>query len=212
MKAFCCCILFMLIGKICIGQRELTINYEFRPDGNFGNREIHLPSYWLVINDSVSFSVLWLQRVDTSVNIVGKKKTINQSLYRNYHTNSLIVSTDLKNTRCRVSDSIAVHKWKFVDGAQKTILGYECSKATLIDSAGRKIIAWYTKELPALFGPTIYDGLPGTILQVVYELGNSLSITATSVSYRQVQVVEPTDGKLMTMEEYSKKNKGKPFF
>jgi GLPGLI family protein len=220
MKFFCCCILFLFIGKICIGQKDLTINYEYRRE--FGPGAIRTHNYWFVVNDSVSFFTFWSNRGDTLIDIIGKEKFPSQSLYRNYRTNKSIVQTAVSSSSgaalkssggmCRILDTIVVHKWKLVEGAQKTIIGYECSKATLIDEDGQRVSAWYTKDLPALHGPTRHDGLPGMVLQVIYE-SNNISITATSVSQRKVQVVEPTAGKLMTMEEYSQKNKeGRPFF
>ncbi len=47
----------------------------------------------------------------------------------------------------------------------KTILGYDCKKATTA-FAGRNYIAWYTTAIPITDGPYKFYGLPGLILEI----------------------------------------------
>jgi len=61
-------------------------------------------------------------------------------------------------------ESIHNNQWK-LKKEYKTVLGYRAQKATL-DYGGRKWIAWFTKEIPASYGPYIFGGLPGLIIDI----------------------------------------------
>lgn len=55
-------------------------------------------------------------------------------------------------------------KWQLT-GEKKTILGYNCQKATC-RFRGRDFTAWFTPEIPVKGGPWKFGGLPGCILKV----------------------------------------------
>ena len=54
-------------------------------------------------------------------------------------------------------------KWEFTEDT-KTIMGYNCKKATLSNAPGYYV--WFTSDLPINDGPGIYKGLPGLVLEV----------------------------------------------
>ncbi|WP_313580321.1 GLPGLI family protein [Chishuiella sp.] len=54
--------------------------------------------------------------------------------------------------------------WKLNSNTKK-IGNYYCKEATL-NYAGRKWIAYYTEDIPLSFGPYIFGGLPGLILEI----------------------------------------------
>lgn len=69
--------------------------------------------------------------------------------------------------------SISEIKWKLTKDRKK-IGNFECYKAeteyVTENAAGRfqkKVIAWYTKDLPYNFGPAGYCGLPGLIIELI---------------------------------------------
>lgn len=60
--------------------------------------------------------------------------------------------------------------WNLVEG-DSTILGVSCSKATC-EFGGRKWTAWYSADYPILYGPYLFDGLPGLIFVLEEDKGN----------------------------------------
>lgn len=54
--------------------------------------------------------------------------------------------------------------WKILS-ATKNILGFRVQKA-ITYYGGRKWIAWFTQEIPLQFGPYVFYGLPGLILEI----------------------------------------------
>ena len=60
--------------------------------------------------------------------------------------------------------------WEVGDSI-KTVLGYECIKATA-DYHGRKWTAWFAPEIPVQDGPWKLRGLPGLILEVTEAKGH----------------------------------------
>ena len=82
--------------------------------------------------------------------------------------------------------------WEISDSA-KTILGYECVKAT-IDFHGRKWTAWFSPEIPVSNGPWKLGGLPGLILEASCEDGKySFSATGIQLTTKPVGTVYLTD-------------------
>lgn len=63
------------------------------------------------------------------------------------------------------SDSVPTLEWSFNDETTDSIMGYDCSKAT-VEFAGRNYTAWFTPEIPLPFGPYKFGGLPGLILKL----------------------------------------------
>ncbi len=59
-------------------------------------------------------------------------------------------------------------KWKLTN-QRKIVNGYPCQKAIINTSNGKKIIAWFSKELSFPFGPEKFNGLPGLIIKVIVE-------------------------------------------
>ena len=68
----------------------------------------------------------------------------------------------------------------------------------------RTLVAWYTPEVPVSNGPGDYGGLPGLILEV--NDGNQTIVCSEIVlNPKEVkEIKEPTKGKVVTREEFSK--------
>lgn len=131
-----------------------------------------------------------------------------------------------------IIDTLKMLKWKVSDET-KTIAKHLCKKATTsapiqalnirmgggrqggernnADSASRapivtketEVVVWYTEEIPASVGPDNYIGLPGAILEVDMDNGNTVT-TAKEISskYAKKDLVEPTKGDKMNKAQF----------
>lgn len=79
-----------------------------------------------------------------------------------------------------------VWTWEISDST-KTILGYECVKATT-DFHGRKWIAWFSPEIPLSNGPWKLGGLPGVILEASTDDGK-YSFVATGIQQTTKKII-----------------------
>ncbi|WP_405206078.1 GLPGLI family protein [Aquimarina sp. LLG6339-5] len=103
------------------------------------------------------------------------------SRYKNHKTKELLL--DYKNYRgvlygkdILVKDSLPNYEWKLSEKTQN-IFGFNCKSAETINEYGKKVLVWFTSEVPIKAGPRSYWGLPGLIVQV--EIGNQLLIFTT---------------------------------
>jgi len=100
-------------------------------------------------------------------------------------------------------------KWILKDEA-KVIDGYKCKLAIIEKLNGKVLKAWYSTEIQVKHGPRDYFGLPGLIVKIEDVI---LTWTMTSIDFESEEanmIEEPTEGKLVTMEEY-RKLAGNPF-
>jgi len=81
------------------------------------------------------------------------------------------------NSNYTFQGNITELKWS-IGIEEKTINGYSCKKATLINSPD--VSVWFTSSIPVSIGPEIYNGLPGLVIQVDSYFANS---TATKIAY-----------------------------
>ncbi|MGJ8734842.1 MAG: GLPGLI family protein [Cellulophaga sp.] len=102
--------------------------------------------------------------------------------------------------------------WKITNKTKK-IGKYVCNQAlateTLFSRQGHyyteKIEAWFTTEIPVSFGPKLYTGLPGLVLEVNK---NKTSITATEINLnptKGLNITVPNLNKIITQEQANKK-------
>ncbi|MCM1255231.1 MAG: GLPGLI family protein [Duncaniella sp.] len=61
-------------------------------------------------------------------------------------------------------DSTAIQQWTISDET-KDYLGHTCRKATC-RFRGRDYVAWYAEDIPIPYGPFIFRGLPGLIIEL----------------------------------------------
>ena len=103
-------------------------------------------------------------------------------------------------------------KWNLTKETMK-IGKYKCLKATTFvlrkygDSyKQKKIIAWYTPDIPLNFGPKNYNGLPGLILSL--QEGDKLQLTAKLIELKpkeEIVIPEPSeDLEKITFKDYEK--------
>ncbi|MGQ2118526.1 GLPGLI family protein [Ornithobacterium rhinotracheale] len=94
-------------------------------------------------------------------------------------------------------------KWQ-LQKDQKEILGYAVQKATT-QYGGREWEAWFAKDIPLSYGPYVFNGLPGLILEV-YDTENEHHFTATGMDNKPQAIYKRIyDKEIKTSAEKAKK-------
>jgi len=124
--------------------------------------------------------------------------------FRNYNQQKLVESREMGAKTYLIEDTLKAQPWKLT-GETKSILKFNCKKATRTNDRGQVIEAWFTDAIPVPAGPEAFAGLPGAILQVSVNNGE-MELLATSVSEQvnKKEIQEPTKGKKITRAEFGK--------
>lgn len=90
--------------------------------------------------------------------------------YTNLSKNQLLVQEDSEVLENKYLISYDFSKWELLNETKK-IGNYLCYKAIKNDTKSdleekKQTIVWYTPEIPVRFGPKLYNGLPGLVLEV----------------------------------------------
>lgn len=80
--------------------------------------------------------------------------------------------------------------WK-IEKSFKTILGYNCQKATG-SYRGRDYICYFTEDIPIQSGPHTFDGLPGLVLEVM-SLDKAIVFKAITIEETNEKTYNPFD-------------------
>ena len=131
----------------------------------------------------------------------------NTEIYRNLATNKRVSQFEMGDKKYLIEADIAQTAWK-LGSETKKVAGYECTQATLSDTARKQeIVAWFTMDLPMAAGPQNYGSLPGMILELDINKGETV-IMAKKIEFKKVKdnnVKAPSKGEKITEEEMKKK-------
>jgi len=134
----------------------------------------------------------------------------NNSIYINYKEERFAHQKFLLDKRFLIKDSIYKLNWK-ITSASKNIGKYICYKAILRKDTHNKdfflrlkrdyIEAWFAPELPYKYGPMLYNGLPGLILETN---DGKTTIVCTSIELKKEvsKIKEPKKGKIVSKDKY----------
>lgn len=125
----------------------------------------------------------------------------NNETYSNSETGVFIEKKDFMGKSFIIKGKEEI-KWKMT-GEMKPVLGYSCLKAIYEDTTGT-LEAWFTTEIPISKGPEKYLDLPGMILEV-YISKEKRTLSASEITFKEIksdEFREPTEGKIVTREEF----------
>ena len=108
-------------------------------------------------------------------NMVDRSMFSSENLYKNGTYSQYVVSE-------KMNDIL----WK-LSAEEKKIGNYLCKKATTTYK-GRNYTAWYTLQVPLLFGPWKLHGLPGMIVEA-YDAENFISFKLTAIQVKKQSLV-----------------------
>ena len=124
--------------------------------------------------------------------------------YVRYEDGAMAETRDFMTRKFLITGTQPAYEWKLT-GEQSEFLGYAVQKATAVQDSS-VIEAWFTPEIPVPAGPGPYGGLPGMILSVSVNEGQTL-YSATEVKLDPVDagaIKAPVDGDEVSREEYEK--------
>lgn len=135
-------------------------------------------------------------------------------LYKDTKAGSYVDKRDMMGKLFLIEDSLEKLEWK-LEKETKKIGNYTCFKAIAeeeyedrdfktdsITLKTRKIIAWYTPEIPVSHGPEKLYGLPGLILEVAKDKHMLLCTKIVLNPSDAVVVKRPTKGKKVNQKKY----------
>lgn len=148
-----------------------------------------------------------MQKDGNRSRVINRNDTL--QIFKNKVDKVVITDKKLFTSKKIVLDSLGLMKWE-LSNEQKTILGYNCYKATT-KFRGREFEVFYTAKIPISDGPRNFYGLPGVILYV--KLMNSIhtyEIEAISITNSNEKIKNPfKDIKTMSFEDFKKLYKKK---
>lgn len=122
--------------------------------------------------------------------------------YCNYESNTIADQREFMGKKFLIKDELTAPSWKMT-GNQKQVGKYICQEASYKKDS-TTILAYFTPQIPIAIGPSNYRGLPGAVLEVNIDNGQTV-IVAKEVSLGKVPsdiIVEPTKGKKISNEDY----------
>ena len=147
----------------------------------------------------------------------------NDIVFHNFESQTRVEQREVFDRSFLVTDSIRKLTWKLTEET-KTILNYKVQKATATRIGTRprmtmengqmkreefpdtaKIVAWFTTDIPVPAGPDFQGQLPGLILEVDIDNGQTVYRAiefSNKVSLNKIK--EPKDGKKLTAAEFNK--------
>jgi GLPGLI family protein len=129
---------------------------------------------------------------------------------RNFENRTTSDQRELLGKLYLIEEEIPKIKWKILNEL-KEVAGYVCMKAETRDTVYDIVItAWFTDKIKCSGGPEGFGGLPGTILELIYNTDDMHIIaTKTELSEEQIKLPLPkkVKGKKVTYQEYNSKKK-----
>ncbi len=197
MKKIIFIIYFATLLNSSSAQKSYNITYESLLWYPAYNKFLPTINFRLLIKDSISYEYAYFERDDVK-SPYGKKFRVHSS-FKNISSNLFLSQSEpMGMPRYLISDTIPKIKWDLYE-EEKSVLNYTCKKATCTYN-NKSYLAWYTRDIPLSFGPGLFGGLPGLIL----ELESTKSITtASSITKENVEIVKPDVGKKISRENFN---------
>ena len=109
---------------------------------------------------------------------------------------------EVGRTRHRIAEGVTPVEWRITEQHDEH-LGYKVTRA-VGEAAGQLVEAWFAPDIPVSAGPVLYGGLPGIILVLSLNQGET-TYTATEVVLEGVEeglFRVPEEGQATSSEEY----------
>ncbi len=183
-------------------QLEVYYNYVHLKDAANPNSQeesiasLQIGADWIKFSDYHRFKFDSLQKQMSQLKVVRatdlnklmpifKQLKFSATIFINPKQNKVIVYDKIYSNRYSYTTSQPKLKWT-ISQTTKTLLGHQVVKATT-HYAGRDWIAWFTPEIALPYGPYIFGGLPGLILEL-HDTENNFHFTATALEQHKTSI------------------------
>ncbi len=104
-------------------------------------------------------------------------------------------SVNLMDKSYLIKDKLTEYKWQLTRETKK-IIGFDVKKATAVIDSTKSVVAWYTPSIAVKDGPSMYNGLPGLILEMeIINTSKSDKKSFGNVTIKATEVKEVPDMK-----------------
>lgn len=131
-------------------------------------------------------------------------------VYLNVETFESVSMVEFMGEDYLITDELMMKPWRF-EAETKTIMKYDCKKATLVDTLSfdgrplvQTVVAWYSPDLRPFLGPETFHSLPGAVLEINLNEGEKV-ITAIDVKMQTLKknrLKKPAKGKRVSYLEF----------
>lgn len=221
------CILFFLLAIECFSQDGIEVIYRYEANfqkeltDDFMGRmqkktKSTMPQFDFLLEATSNES---LYKADVGLVSEGLQERLFEVMIGSAKSNGIIyndqnrnINLHEKNTFGRlyiIKSEFDAMDWR-LEKETKNILGFNCRRATLEfyvseeqrANQKREIVAWFTSELPYPYGPSVYRGLPGLILELEVNWNFGYTLSAVDITKRdKIEIEEPSKGKLINESE-----------
>ncbi len=161
--------------NLTIGEDDLYSNGDLKVAYKNAAQNANQLVFKLNVNEKeiCFFSENKLENSDSGVELAKIFSGSKNPFYMLLNTNKIYQSfDDLILGKYTVEKQISKYEWK-LENESKIISGFKCFKAVTTDVVQNRsgkfnflITAWYCPEIPIPYGPLLYNGLPGLILEL----------------------------------------------
>lgn len=202
--------LFTLGAKLLPAQEGYSVLYQhdnrIAPvTFNGEKRIIKGPVDRLVFRDSLSLCY----RLADGVDPYKKKKVFGEKLIHHairYMAGQNVYYSEVawpaSKSKVLIRDTLKNENWTFLS-ENKLILGQLCSAALRVNERGDSTLVWYSSSIKQPFGPFLYMGFPGLVLEVS-DQSNGWHLVATKLVPGDFIVRMPGEATIVEAKDFGK--------
>lgn len=158
----------------------------------------------LIFNDSISFYYMIPNGSKKDkmekLSVIGDKLIHHGLMYNSVNKEVLHEVAWPEDKYFVIVDSPKRYNWIFSDN-EKNILGHTCKLAYSVNNSNDTTMVWYATELKKAFGPAVFFGVPGVVLEV-FDQSYTSHFVAKKIELTSLTLVLPQNVERVTADKY----------
>lgn len=116
-------------------------------------------------------------------------------IFKNLATKEYSKNVSIMDKEYLIKEKFTEYNWQ-LSRETKKIIGFDTKKATAVIDSTKTVVAWYAPSITVKDGPSLYNGLPGLILEIeIINTKKSSSKGFGNVTIKATEVKEVPDMK-----------------